>query len=64
MASAEDIPRKLWEHPSPRATLMWEFKQRLEKEKGISLPVSPLVPIIIDIILPILRPTMTFKPGQ
>ncbi|KAL4902572.1 hypothetical protein BDW74DRAFT_186818 [Aspergillus multicolor] len=35
---AADIPRKLWEHPNPRATEMWVFKDRLEKEKGISLP--------------------------
>ncbi|KAL2870008.1 acetoacetyl-CoA synthase [Aspergillus lucknowensis] len=38
MASAEDIPRKLWEHPSPRATEMWAFKEKLEKAKGLSFP--------------------------
>ncbi|KAL4969303.1 acetoacetyl-CoA synthase [Aspergillus stella-maris] len=38
MASAADIPRKLWEHPNPKATQMWAFRERLEKEKGISLP--------------------------
>ncbi|KAL4977768.1 hypothetical protein BDW66DRAFT_165416 [Aspergillus desertorum] len=35
---AAEIPRKLWEHPNPRATAMWAFKESLEKEKGISLP--------------------------
>ncbi|KAL4913828.1 hypothetical protein BDW62DRAFT_191748 [Aspergillus aurantiobrunneus] len=38
MASAADIPRKLWEHPNPRASQMWAFKERLEKEKGVNLP--------------------------
>ncbi|KAL3494091.1 hypothetical protein BJX62DRAFT_57167 [Aspergillus germanicus] len=36
MASAEEVPRKLWEHPSPRATEMWAFKEKLEKEKGLN----------------------------
>lgn len=37
---AAEIPRKLWEHPNPRATAMWAFKESLEKEKNASLPVS------------------------
>ncbi|KAL4765160.1 acetoacetyl-CoA synthase [Aspergillus foveolatus] len=35
---AAEIPRKLWEHPNPRATAMWAFKESLEKEKNVSLP--------------------------
>ncbi|KAL4872235.1 hypothetical protein BDV12DRAFT_162532 [Aspergillus spectabilis] len=38
MASAADIPRKLWEHSNPKSTQMWAFKQRLEKERGLSFP--------------------------
>ncbi|KAL2831833.1 hypothetical protein BDW59DRAFT_181804 [Aspergillus cavernicola] len=36
MASAADIPRKLWQHPNPKATQMWAFKQNLEQEKGLN----------------------------
>ncbi|KAL4888203.1 hypothetical protein BDV59DRAFT_211453 [Aspergillus ambiguus] len=35
---APSLPRKLWEHPDPKSTQMWAFRERLEKEKGISLP--------------------------
>ncbi|KAL4802939.1 hypothetical protein BDV18DRAFT_145881 [Aspergillus unguis] len=35
---ASDIPRKLWEHPNPKSTEIWRFKESLEKEKGLSLP--------------------------
>ncbi|KAI9373199.1 hypothetical protein BJX61DRAFT_398983 [Aspergillus egyptiacus] len=38
MASAADIPRKLWEHPNPKSTQMWAFKQKLEQEKQLSFP--------------------------
>ncbi|KAL4883777.1 hypothetical protein BJY04DRAFT_216119 [Aspergillus karnatakaensis] len=38
MASTADIPRKLWEHPNPKSTQMWAFKQRLEEEKGLNFP--------------------------
>ncbi|KAL3475406.1 hypothetical protein BJX99DRAFT_271173 [Aspergillus californicus] len=38
MVSAADIPRKLWEHPSPKSTEMWAFKQKLQQEKGLDFP--------------------------
>ncbi|KAI3401025.1 hypothetical protein diail_730 [Diaporthe ilicicola] len=31
------VPRKLWEHPDPKSTLMWEFMQDLNREKKQSL---------------------------
>ena len=34
------IPRKLWEHPDPQSTYMWKFKQSVEKQYGLNLPVS------------------------
>ncbi|KAL5336753.1 hypothetical protein BJX70DRAFT_268631 [Aspergillus crustosus] len=38
MTSAADMPRKLWEHPSPESTQMWAFKQGLEEETGLKFP--------------------------
>ncbi|KAI1485187.1 acetoacetyl-coenzyme A synthetase [Biscogniauxia mediterranea] len=35
MAAA--VPRKLWEHPNPRTTRMWEFMQRINKKYQLNL---------------------------
>jgi acetoacetyl-CoA synthetase len=39
MVALVDVPRKLWEHPSPESTQMGVFKSRLEKAKGVNLAV-------------------------
>ncbi|KAI0598082.1 acetoacetyl-coenzyme A synthetase [Biscogniauxia sp. FL1348] len=31
------VPRKLWEHPNPRTTKMWEFMQRINKKYQLNL---------------------------
>ncbi|KAI1633566.1 acetoacetyl-coenzyme A synthetase [Biscogniauxia mediterranea] len=31
------VPRKLWEHPNPRTTRMWEFMQRINKKYQLNL---------------------------
>lgn len=31
------IPRKLWEHPDPESTPMWQFLQNVNKRHGLSL---------------------------
>lgn len=41
---AVSLPRKLWEHPNPEGTRMGVFRRKLEKTKGVQLPVS--VPVI------------------
>jgi len=33
-------PRKLWEHPDPKGTLMYEFLQSANEKHGLKLPVS------------------------
>ncbi|EAU38746.1 conserved hypothetical protein [Aspergillus terreus NIH2624] len=35
---APSLPRKLWEHPNPKSTKIWAFREKLEQEKGIKLP--------------------------
>lgn len=39
MTATHPLPRKLWEHPDPKSTQMWDFKVKLEQEKGIVLQV-------------------------
>ncbi|OTB07747.1 hypothetical protein M426DRAFT_317643 [Hypoxylon sp. CI-4A] len=34
---AVDLPRKLWEHPNPEKTQMYEFIQRLNKQHNLNL---------------------------
>lgn len=43
---APSLPRKLWEHPNPKSTKIWAFREKLEQEKGIKLPVYVLLAII------------------
>lgn len=33
------VPRKLWEHPDPKSTLMYEFMQDINRKSGQSLKV-------------------------
>ena len=33
-------PKKLWEHPNPKETPMWKFKESLEKDSGETFEVS------------------------
>lgn len=35
------MPRKLWEHPNPKGTAMWEFMQEANRRHGLELEVSP-----------------------
>lgn len=41
MAPEYQIPRKLWEHPNPESTQMWQFMRSLERSSGTKFPVSP-----------------------
>lgn len=34
-----EIPRKLWEHPDPESTPMWEFMQGVNKKHNLQLKV-------------------------
>ncbi|POR36028.1 Acetoacetyl-CoA synthetase, partial [Tolypocladium paradoxum] len=36
----ETTPRKLWEHPNPKGTAMWEFMQEANRRYGLELQVS------------------------
>lgn len=33
------IPRKLWEHPDPKSTTMWRFRQDVNSHNGLDLKV-------------------------
>lgn len=33
------VPRKLWEHPDPKSTLMYEFMQDINRKSGQRLEV-------------------------
>lgn len=37
---ASTTPRKLWEHPDPKSTQMWQFMQGINKKFGCNLQVS------------------------
>lgn len=41
----ETMPRKLWEHPNPKETEMWQFMQNCNSRFGLSMQVSPLTNI-------------------
>lgn len=34
------VPRKLWEHPDPKSTLMWRFMQEVNEKSSRDLKVS------------------------
>lgn len=34
------IPRKLWEHPNPKSTQMWQFMQEVNEQSNRDLKVS------------------------
>lgn len=38
--SRSRVPRKLWEHPDPEATLMWKFMQEVNEKSNRSLKVK------------------------
>lgn len=38
--SQAPIPRKLWEHPDPKSTLMWRFVQEINEKNNQNLQVS------------------------
>lgn len=38
--SLVSIPRKLWEHPDPKSTLMWRFMQEVNEKSNRNLQVS------------------------
>ncbi|KAK3373791.1 hypothetical protein B0T24DRAFT_624590 [Lasiosphaeria ovina] len=33
------VPRKLWEHPDPKSTLMWRFVQDINNKHNLDLRV-------------------------
>ncbi|KAK3359331.1 hypothetical protein B0T25DRAFT_532661 [Lasiosphaeria hispida] len=37
VAAAAAVPRKLWEHPDPKSTQMWQFLQHVNKKHGLQL---------------------------
>ncbi|KAI0470829.1 hypothetical protein GGR56DRAFT_115749 [Xylariaceae sp. FL0804] len=39
------IPRKLWEHPDPKSTQIYEFMTRLNQKYGLNMKVQYLPPI-------------------
>lgn len=43
MENPAAIPRKLWEHPDPKSTLMWEFMQDINQTSGQRLEVCDAV---------------------
>ncbi len=36
----ETMPRKLWEHPNPKETEMWQFMQDCNGRFGLNMQVS------------------------
>lgn len=36
------VPRKLWEHPDPKSTLMYEFMQAINRKSGQRLEVRDI----------------------
>ena len=38
MADPMSVPRKLWEHPDPTSTQMYQFKQYLSRKTNQSFP--------------------------
>lgn len=36
------VPRKLWEHPEPKSTLMYEFMQDINRKSGQRLEVRDI----------------------
>lgn len=40
MESQVTVPRKLWEHPDPKGTLMYEFMQDINQKSGQKLEVG------------------------
>lgn len=36
------MPRKLWEHPDPKSTAMWQFMQEANKTHGLDLQVKSM----------------------
>lgn len=42
MENPAAIPRKLWEHPDPKSTLMWEFMQDINRKSGQRLEVRDI----------------------
>jgi acetoacetyl-CoA synthetase len=43
-----EMPRKLWEHPDPNSTQMYDFMQEANGTYGLNLKVC-LVPSVCDI---------------
>lgn len=39
MENQAAVPRKLWEHPDPKSTLMYEFMQDINRKSGQRLEV-------------------------
>ncbi len=37
---SQALPRKLWEHPDPKSTVMYEFMQELNRKNSLQLQVS------------------------
>lgn len=38
--SSDKMPRKLWEHPDPKSTVMWRFMQEANKKFNLNMQVS------------------------
>lgn len=36
----DKMPRKLWEHPDPKSTVMWRFMQEANKKFNLNMQVS------------------------
>lgn len=39
MANNVAVPRKLWEHPDPKSTLMYKFMEEVNAKSGRNLKV-------------------------
>jgi acetoacetyl-CoA synthetase len=39
MSLQHPIPRKLWEHPDPKSTVMWKFMQNANQNRGLNMQV-------------------------
>lgn len=44
--SFDKMPRKLWEHPDRKSTVMWRFMQQANKKFNLNMQVSQTFELI------------------
>lgn len=44
--SFDKMPRKLWEHPDPKSTVMWRFMQDANKKFNLNMQVRQTFELI------------------